>query len=45
MDEESPAEIQQWLRDQVQDYGELYPRFKRYAELLQEVLQAAAGAG
>jgi ppGpp synthetase/RelA/SpoT-type nucleotidyltranferase len=42
MDGENPAEIQQWLRDQVEDYGELFPRFKRYAELLHEVLQAAA---
>jgi ppGpp synthetase/RelA/SpoT-type nucleotidyltranferase len=34
--------IRVWLADQVAEYGKEYPRYKRYAEMLEEVLRLAA---
>lgn len=43
MDAETLDDAQKWLQKQVEEYERLFPSFQRYAELLQDVLQAAAG--
>lgn len=43
MNEENPADTQEWLKKQVMEYERLFPSFQRYAEVVQDVLQAAAG--
>jgi ppGpp synthetase/RelA/SpoT-type nucleotidyltranferase len=38
----SPASDRQWTRKQIEQYQAVYPRYKHYAETLQQVLSLAA---